>query len=78
MAAALVYPLRRYVDDRLRDTYDGNPCDTEVWELPHGVGNVNTVWCAIDLLKGCTRSAERRIPVLVYFDSFGSFSYRWP
>jgi hypothetical protein len=78
LAAALVHPLRRYVDDRLRGTYDGDPCALEVWELPHGVEDVDTVWCAIDLLKGCARSAERRLPVRVYFDSLDSFTYRWP
>jgi hypothetical protein len=78
VAAALVRPLRLYVDDRLRGTYDGDPCTLEVWELPHGVEDVDTVWCAIDLLKGCAWSAERRQPVRVYFDSLGSFTYRWP
>lgn len=78
MAAILVQPLKRYVNDRLRGTYDGDPCALEVWELPQEVEDRDTVWCAIDLLKGCARSAERQQPVCVYFDSLASFTYRWP
>ncbi len=78
IAAALVHPLRRYVDDQLRGIYDGDPCAMDVWDLPDGLGDANTAWCAIDLLKACTLSAERRCPVRVYFDSLDCFSYRWP